>query len=257
MEEYGDEFFTFLKSVNIKMKPIRLLGRGVQGEVYLICYNNSEDDCKVVKVVYLTMNFEYEVNMQRKFYDIGLAPKVIKAAMFVSKPNKKYGAIIMDRVDSTLESILKIERNPLFLDHIVDELINIIKKLCNHNLVHGDMYFGNVAYHKNHVSLIDFGRSCCVVSKDQCEPKFELARLLSSCFSKRNNEYNGIYLADQLQKKAKTEFNIKFYDNQFLGSINAGESKIGEKILQESYNLYFTKVNDFKDNTETSKIDFV
>jgi serine/threonine protein kinase len=257
LKSYGEEFFTFLKSVNINMRPIRLLGSGVQGQVYLICHNDSNEDCKVVKIEYLTTKFEYEVNMQREFYKIGLAPKVIKAAMFISKSRGKFGAIIMDRVDATLDFILKILRDTSFLDRIVDGLIGIIKKLCTHGLIHGDMVFENIAYDEGKLSLIDFGRSCCLIAKGKCNPKFEIARLLSSCLWGRGMKKYGSncsYLVDKLNAKIEKEFNITFFDNEILGSINMGESEVNEDIISESWNLYQTKYKDFISNVETSKI---
>jgi serine/threonine protein kinase len=241
---YGNQFNNFIKSVDINMQFIKLLGKGKCGTVYLICHNNNQQDCKVIKIEKFKGNiktsmkdFQQEIHMQQKFYKIGLAPNLIKSGFFASKP-KYYGAIIMDKVDGTLRSLLKIQHTPQFLDIIIEELLYIVDKLCRYNLVHGDMHFDNIAIHNKKLILIDFGFACCILNKIKCNPRLEFSQLLNSCTWGDFNEFNKNYIYDKLVYAAQHKYNLNFptrSDKHYI--------KILRKIWNDTHDAYVPSID--------------
>lgn len=228
-EKYGNILHDF---VGNDYDIIKLLGKGSYGRVYLTCANDIFD-CRVIKIQYLDSidkdDLFHEIAMQKKFAEIDLAPQIYNYKIVKSKNNKEgkkeFGLIEMEKVDGVLDDILKVRQPKKILDSIVIWIADLIDTLCENNLVHGDMHFGNIGYsiilknNKTDVSLdnisdnflfklmlIDFGWSCCKHKEIRCNPELELLQVIRTINIGKMDQFNREYLFDKFYTLYNTSF---------------------------------------------------
>jgi len=208
---------------------IKQLGKGSFGEVFLACKEDMET-CKAYKMTKFKHRddeetLDIEIKMQKKFANVGLAPKIYKSGTF--KVGKyTYGIIEMDRVAGTLDDLLKKQVPTSLLDKIIEWLGDIIETMCAHNLVHADFHFGNTAFNllateedakSNKIAiqllLIDFGWSCCIDKNIKCIPQLELSQLLRTADMSNMNKHNEKYLKNKLLDLYRENYNPKLKDS--------------------------------------------
>lgn len=141
-----------------------VLGQGSYGTVLGLC--DSGTDAKLaLKIMSDSTDSRREVEMQRAFHAIGLAPTVQNVS---EKRGKMF--VLMSRVDATLrEYFMKNARwtCEAEVELIFGEIEELIRKLFDQRLAHGDMHLGNLAVELDDVgagtfcglTLIDFGLS--------------------------------------------------------------------------------------------------
>lgn len=229
----------------------QLLGEGSYGVVYKIC---NEFNCKVVKIQTLNANVKqdkrniaYEVEMQNMFASYGLAPYV-QFVQLIKYKNRYNSIIVMDLVYNILEETILTKRlNYEYLDLIVDGLVDVIMRMSQIGITHGDMHWGNIAEllsFKNSfepsILLVDFGQS----SNTGANPKLEFLQLLRSSytyFENSNNPYNkqtAAYVRERLFKEYKKLFprdGLKLNFNMI------------DKRHQNEWNKHFTQRQRYKD----------
>lgn len=205
---FGVEFDQFI-TPGYKLEKI--LGEGSYGTAYLACKNKY--DCKVYKAQLIkgnhTKEFLHEVYMQQKFAKINLAPKLTNSILF-QKKKKNYGFIEMEAVDGTLQDLLKTKRNDEFLDRVIVWCGDIIEVMCNEDIIHGDLHWGNIGFKlvlnpngdviNIQFMLIDFGWACCK-KKIACNIELELSQLLRTVrlgVSRKMHKYNRSYIEKAL-----------------------------------------------------------
>lgn len=140
-----------------------ILGQGSYGTVLGLCEASSGTDAKLaLKIMSDSTDARSEVDMQREFYAIGLAPRIISVS-------EKRGNIfvLMTRVDMTLSEYLM--KNARYtsdgeIDLIFGEIEDLIRSLFHQRLAHGDMHLDNLVVNVNAeggtfdgLGLIDFG----------------------------------------------------------------------------------------------------
>jgi tRNA A-37 threonylcarbamoyl transferase component Bud32 len=210
---------------------IMQLGKGAFGVTYLGCKDRY--NCHAFKIVKLKNDYEdrmfvAEVEMQQKFAKYGLAPKVYKHSIVgPGRDGNVYGVIEMDRIAGTLDDLLKNEVPTELLDRIIVWVGDLIEAMCAHNLVHGDLHPGNIAYNlvvtgteadpkiALQILPIDFGWSCCVDKDINCIPELELSQLLRGIGLSKFNKSNERYLIDKLLEIYRENYNPRLPNNSF------------------------------------------
>jgi serine/threonine protein kinase len=157
---------TFYKS-NVKIKNNKLfemislslpenyeiydyINEGANGAVYLICNKKNNGDCKALKIAILENkekidDFLAEVKYNQIFAQYNLGPKIYSHKIFPFKQDT-YGLIVMEKIDGTLEDLLKTRKSKEVLDTIMNWIEYSIKMMCKYNLTHGDLHWGNIGY---------------------------------------------------------------------------------------------------------------
>jgi len=174
-DHFSMKFITYLGNRQI----VRKLGSGRYGTTFLVCENRRMCAAIKVQVIKDRRNLEHELEMQEVFHKAGLAPAIrgkpyyYRGRVYDSEEDKysveDVAIIEMDVVHGTLEHF--IEKNELdiaTLDDVMIGLFRLLASLRTHNLTHGDMHSGNIAYNVEvspegqlvmNLSLIDFGKS--------------------------------------------------------------------------------------------------
>lgn len=147
------------------------LGSGTYGSVYETC---RVLDCNYVMKFqgesnYDSINANIEIDMMRKAYNIGVAPKLV--AYYV---DDQYALLIMERMKTTLDDVLKHHRDmsPVEFVNLMNSVVDLVETLHDGGIVHCDLHFGNIMlntsyssirtklFHgniRNELKLIDFG----------------------------------------------------------------------------------------------------
>lgn len=189
-----------------------LIGYGEYGRVYSARRDNKYRAVKVVELVSKLnqTEFKWEITMQEKFAKKNLGPKIY--ATSISAKNK-IGAIEMEQIDGTLDKLLQNPQSVKTLDKIVSDIEHLIEKLCDSDLTHADLHWGNIGYfnHKipyNKLVFIDFGQSCCAKDKMNCSPLLEYGQLIRTIDLFDMNKKNESYLLKKLKNlyQDKTTF---------------------------------------------------
>ena len=178
-KKYGPILVKYLKPFVIT----QLIAKGAMGDVFIACDRN---DClKVVKIQKLDHMkfFSNELKMQKHFYKLGLAPKIIKAFTFLNNKTE-YSVVVMEKVDLTLGDLLKRNLDKEILDQIITMVYGIIDVLTKEKLIHGDLHWMNIGLvwdkHENHIMLkpllLDFGWSWN--DETNVLPELEITQLL-------------------------------------------------------------------------------
>lgn len=182
--KYGKAVLPYIN----EYKSFTFLGKGVFGEVYKACKHNGQ--CDAVKFMYIRTINEYkfvkEYNMGLKFASLDIGPKLYSMDLVQIGDYTKVGIIKMELISGVLEDFLKDVTDKNVIDHIIKSLVKLIDKMCQHDLIHGDMHGGNVGYileekKENTVpvfKLIDYGWACCEYSETMCNPKLEYEQLI-------------------------------------------------------------------------------
>jgi predicted Ser/Thr protein kinase len=176
----------------------RFLGMGGNGMVFEICNPAMSSTRFVVKIDRRAKNLDAEAQMQRDFHIVGLAPEPVGLYENV---------LIMGKVDGVLGEMLLAKRSTEFLDRIVFSVIDLIYRMCDHNLAHRDMHWSNIGFQFDiesrdiHMVLIDFGTAIY-----GCDPELELSQLIRTCYSSNYEPTNMEYLRQQLTIVFETNF---------------------------------------------------
>jgi serine/threonine-protein kinase RIO1 len=189
LNEYGPTFTCTLsdkKGCPSYRQLKKMNQKGVFGSVFTSCCNDS---CNyVTKVVYFKMynnnnnrnennaehyapndinavdkdEFMNELWMQAKAASIGVAPPIRKVLISDSR-----GIVIMDRLSIDLEDVMQnyaMDPSTTVDDaekkgkELADQIGIQIKKLHNHNIVHGDLHQNNIMFdEKGNCKIIDYG----------------------------------------------------------------------------------------------------
>jgi len=222
--------------------PINIIGSGMFGTVFLIC--KGRYNCRACKIVEIkttknAFNYQKEVIMQKKFMAIGMAPKIYDTFSFTIG-TKTYAGIIMEKIDGTIEDLLK---NPLpveFLDRLIVWIGDIIETLCANDIIHGDMHPGNLGFKllpnasdgiSVQILFIDFGWSCCEKSV-ACYPEFELLQFIRVLYlykvKNSSNPFNLNYLLPKF---------IKLYNDNYTPLLDTDFSNV-----QKNYDIIHKRV---------------
>lgn len=233
LKQYGDKVKTCL-SGGFELK--KYIGSGENGSVYLICKSKADEDenCRIIKIqqIHNERFIQNEIDMQKAFYARKLAPKIHNTCRF-NKGKTKYIIIEMDPIVGTLESLLHKESNDDFLRSIMAWIINVMEKLCDNKLTHGDFHWRNIGYNVRPDGeldpvLIDFSWS----SSKTCYPRLELIQLLRTISLSKMHPKNEKYLEDNIYEIYTTEFNkklaknIKAYDKEYDKLMDEYEKKL-------------------------------
>ena len=198
---------------------VKQLGKGEAGKAFLICHNGS--GCRVLKVVKLRGSgdkrlFIHEAAMQRRFHAHDLAPAVYKVGTF-QKGKTEYGLIEMELVSGTFDDLLKTRQDQAMLDWVLRSIDDLIARMCQADLIHGDLHNGNIAFidrgGARKVMLIDFGFSCCLKAT-KCDPRLEyIQSLRSMSLGPKINKSNVAYLESRLLATYRAKFNPRLKDD--------------------------------------------
>ena len=130
-----------------------------------------------------------EVRMSKKFSDLGVGLEIKKFGIVHIKNSGKdlHGFIKMERVNGNVEQLLEAKVwNKSEIHEIVSKVFDIIKKISDNNLFHGDLHLSNIgfiidSYGELQLKLIDFGRS-----GERSAPRGDAALLIRSGYDIRN-----------------------------------------------------------------------
>ena len=146
-------------------KITKLLGKGVEGSVFASIGPNGEQNAVKISTRQSDLDFEREVRILKKTNLLDISVPVLETSTIVipdsGKENHKF--IIMDRIDGTAENLFNERKwSEEQLQIWVDEIFQIIKKLSDNNLVHGDMHLNNIGFKRQEdgsikFMLLDFG----------------------------------------------------------------------------------------------------
>ncbi len=163
-----------------RYKVIKVLGQGQYGLVLLMESKTDPQDRIAVKLGQIPEGQEAqardmlteEVNLQKEFHSIDLAPAVI---CFDS--NDTIGVIVMEPVNGVLKELMCEMDN---VQGLVDSVVSIMEVMKHYKITHGDMHSGNIAYRHHpdgsiQLLLIDFG----FASTRKYNPAVDAEQLLS------------------------------------------------------------------------------
>lgn len=166
--------------------------------------------------------FLNEVEMQKKFHRIGIAPKIITSSIY-QKNQCPYTieVIVMQPIDTTYDKIVgnadkimgssrssgeektKQKRNRQKHSAEINSMVQTMKK---HSLTHGDMHSQNIGFIGDKMVLIDFGRST----------DFYPNTVLDLAAIAFTEVYMTSYLVTEIALKKRGELD-KRYDSRFMG----------------------------------------
>ena len=190
------------------------LGAGSFGYVFSI--RNSHNKRGALKIVRDEANFsvDKEIIVQKKFHDLGLSPGVIDHCSY--KPPRggdRVHFILMERIDGVIDNFLMKKSHHKLLDTLVDRLFQIIKKMKDKNLTHGDFHSENIGFvyrrgdNPGTIQIIDHGMSI----ENGSNPELELVqfmRTIESRYSPKMNPDNRKFIKQKVHAMSKSMFNI-------------------------------------------------
>ena len=134
-----------LQSIPPGYHLVKKLGEGAFGIALLIGKSMFDTLVMKLQIVKDDRQFDHEVEMQKKFAAVHLAPKVLDVKTW-SHRGQRVAAILMNKVDGILDAFLSTDQPTAALDQIVRWTVDAIQKMCDAKLTHGDMHFQNFAY---------------------------------------------------------------------------------------------------------------
>lgn len=200
-----------LENCNIRGLSTSLLAKSTNGTVFIGCKKKCIHIIKVMNIRRKNI-WDNEKKLQLRFYKYGLGPQVY-CIQEIEKNGKKYGVIVMKRVSHVLEDYLKVKRRKSELRVLLGNILLLISKMCEYNLAHGDLHWGNIGFSKGikHLVLFDFGWS----SNQGCMVDLALSQLLRTlrrAYTPEIDESNRNYLKHKLVEMFQElypEYNIK------------------------------------------------
>jgi tRNA A-37 threonylcarbamoyl transferase component Bud32 len=152
--------------------------------VYRLCKNPELTDCDELLVKIFNIQgwvtrdmIEYEATQMQKVSDLGISPAFIGLDFCKYDGNDTlYAFLIMEKYgDGTLEDLLKTEYATSHQEEIKQKLKELLDKLYDNGINHGDLHSGNILYKINSGSLefklIDFAESS---ELGTCEKKYTI-----------------------------------------------------------------------------------
>jgi hypothetical protein len=240
-----------IKWIPAKYKIVGQIGAGLYGHAFLL--SDPDFNQQVLKIQFIDdakygssrKAFEHEYKLQAKFAAVGIAPTPRKMRFFdrSSGENTSYvGAILMDRVYGTIGKLM--ERHvfsPGEIDHLVSEIERVLKIMCKEGLIHGDFHMWNLGYNlgktpgKFRVEIIDFGYSCCIKHREQCQVKFELSKIL---------DVNSIPGAHDWKTPTFRKNMLLFVPaiKELMGKFGIKESEISERNYEIQHRNYINNI---------------
>ncbi len=178
------------------VKIVRIVGEGQHGTVFEICNPDLSSQRFIVKVLFHpdSENFEKEFRFQKIFYEFGLAVEPIGYFKNI---------MIMGKIDGILENLLATDQSIETLDNIIVGLIDLLTRMCEHDLSHNDLHFGNIGYQINietrevHFVLLDFSHA-----SNECRTTSQLYELIGDTMY-ISSHFNKNYLHDKLDQIPK------------------------------------------------------
>jgi predicted Ser/Thr protein kinase len=174
------------------VKIVKWIGQGKYGDIFEICDPNLSSLRFIVKVSKSQQSFEKEFKMQMIFYENGLA---IKPIGYVND------ILVMDKIDGIVLDLLKTDLPKETLDNIIVGILDLITRMCELQLAHADLHFGNIGYQINietrevHFLLLDFDEAV----SGRCNPRSQLEMLSSSTF-KIESHLNMQYISQTFER---------------------------------------------------------
>lgn len=212
---------------------VKYIGSGAYGSVILV-RDRKTGKRRVAK---FSRKFDkkrdkQEFEIQNAFWRHGLAPKAIELMyddVKHSKSQKKVSIILMQQVDSTLQSWLRDARKKWELDVMLKVLIAFIDKMMRKQLRHGDLHWDNIAFKYKpgtktigRVILIDFG-----FADRRPDPMVEFAQLIRTThknYNKRNKYMENMdYLRTKLIAEFKRRFKVNHVSQNMVEDIYRGQ----------------------------------
>ena len=146
-EEIIEKYYEKQKN---KYTQIKQLGQsGKEGTVYLVKYRKNEYALKQFRQHKVIENIEKEANIQKICAKHCISPKI-------KETNPVYKYIVMEKMDYSLLNLIK-KYNGRIPKKYQQEIINIVDKLDNINIFHGDPNPANFMIKNNKLYLIDYG----------------------------------------------------------------------------------------------------
>ena len=125
----------------------RIIGKGIKGELYATNKKNI-----VVKIINKLKYNKKEYTYSKKAGELRIGPKIYKKY----ETNKKI-LIYMERIDTVLTEWITKTHSKKTYKETYTKLVNLVNKLHNNNIIHGDIHMGNIGKIKNRWVLIDYG----------------------------------------------------------------------------------------------------
>jgi len=174
-----------IEECNKKLIFKKHLGSGSYGNVDEVCVNLN-GGCYVMKLQNLEDNskefqniFWNEVTILK--YLNGVAPTMaptIYAAWLCNINKKKYGVIIMEKLDGTLTEFNPNKKHEKkILDNLVHTTMKMINELNALKIVHGDLKFQNILFDSvngHTIKIGDWGLSKCFNKYGNVYPRFNV-----------------------------------------------------------------------------------
>lgn len=165
---------------NLVNKISHFLGQGAYGGVFSNIEANGEKNAIKIAQAF-PLEFKKELRIANKFYNLGVSIKVIESGeMYIENSYfNKHQFFKMGVVHGTVGELLDYKVwNEAEIYEIVSKIFQIIKKISDNKLLHGDLHFYNIGFiydnkNKLQIKLIDFGRS-----RERSRPKADIALLL-------------------------------------------------------------------------------
>ena len=190
------------------------LGAGSFGFVFSI--RNGQNKRGALKIVRDEANFsvDKEIEMQKKYYKLGMSPNVIDHCSY--KPPRggdRVHFILMERIDGVIDNFLMNKSHHKLLDTLVDRLFQIIKKMKDNNLTHGDFHSENIGFvfrrgdNPGKIMVIDHGMSTGNGYNTELE-LVQFMRTIESRYSPKMNADNRKFIKQKVTEMAKSMFNI-------------------------------------------------
>ena len=143
---------------------VQFLGAGAFGiTVAIHRIVNDKPDLRALKIVAEESfaTFRKELNMHEKMAHLGLAPKVYSDMLY---EGRQYGKRVimaygMEQIDMLARDFLNAPQMREQMHMFGKQIVDILKRMKQNNLTHGDLHTENLALHQGRLQLIDFGWS--------------------------------------------------------------------------------------------------
>jgi hypothetical protein len=234
------------KGYNIVSK----LGEGVVGQAFLVSdeYFNQQilKFAKVERTVAGNhAGIEHEFAMQTKFAALGLSPKALSLSFYHPQfgRNEEVAVTTMARVYGTVGYLID---NCVLDSELITEIVNqieeVLKKMCKYGVIHGDFHPWNLGYDfasdgSIKIIPIDLAYSCCIAAKVPCRPDYELIKLLQVLFSVGSEDkskiarFNCQYMIKPIQELMLEVFGIS-------PQLIASDKQTAHRLYSERHVIY-------------------